>query len=94
MPGIALGVPPLSDLSVRRTLKGSSQTHGELSVVVRNNRPVHVRAHYVETMPWHVEFFLHTLSVTCGDRGTECGACSVYVSTFVVRTDVFVQGPC
>ena len=87
-------MPPLSDLSVRRTLKSSSQTHGELSVIVRNNRPVPVRTHYVETMPWHVEFFLHTLSVTCGDRGTECGACSVCISTFVVRADVFVQGLC
>jgi phosphatidylinositol glycan class T len=77
-----LDMPPLSDLSVRRTLKGSSQTHGELSVVVRNNRPVPVRTHYVETMPWHVEFFLHTLSVTCGDRGTECGACAQF-SVFV-----------
>lgn len=67
-----LDMPPLSDLSVRRTLKGSSQTHGELSVVVRNNGPVPVRTHYLETMPWHVEFFLHTLSVTCGDRGVEC----------------------
>ncbi|KAI9436594.1 GPI transamidase component PIG-T [Lactarius indigo] len=69
-----LDIPPLSDLSVRRTLKGSSQTHGELSVVVRNNRPVPVRTHYLETMPWHVEFFLHTLSVTCGDRGVECAS--------------------
>ncbi|KAI9436413.1 GPI transamidase component PIG-T [Lactarius psammicola] len=67
-----LDIPPLADLSVRRTLKGSSQTHGELSVVVRNNRPVPVRTHYLETMPWHVEFFLHTLSVTCGDRGAKC----------------------
>jgi len=67
-------MPPLSDLSVRRTLKGSSQTHGELSVVVRNNRPVPVRTHFVETMPWHVEFFLHTLSVTRGDRGAEYGS--------------------
>ncbi len=72
---LALDIPPHSDLSVRRTLKGSSQTHGELSVVVRNNRPVPVRTRYLETMPWHVEFFLHTLGVTCGDGGaTKCGA--------------------
>ncbi|KAF8259404.1 GPI transamidase component PIG-T [Lactarius quietus] len=69
-----LDIPPLSYLSVRRTLKGASQTHGELSVVLRNNHPVPVRTHYVETMPWHVEFFLHTLSVTCGDQRAECGS--------------------
>ncbi|KAH9165570.1 GPI transamidase component PIG-T [Lactarius sanguifluus] len=61
-----LNIPPLSDLSVQRTLKGSSQTHGELSVVVRNNRPCGCPQRTIlETMPWHVEFFLHTLTVTC-----------------------------
>ena len=68
----ALDMVPLSDLSVLRTLKGSSQTHGELSIVIRNNQPVTVRAHYLETMPWHLEFFLHTLRVSCAD-GTKCG---------------------
>jgi GPI-anchor transamidase subunit T len=68
----ALDVSPLSELSVQRTLKGSSQTHGELSIVIRNNQPVTVRTHYLETMPWHVEFFLHTLKVSCSN-GTTCG---------------------
>jgi phosphatidylinositol glycan class T len=68
---LALDMSPLSDLSVLRTLKGSSQTHGELAVVLRNNRPVTSRIHYLETMPWHVEFFLHTLRVSCGD-GVKC----------------------
>ena len=68
----ALDMSPLSDLSVLRTLKGSSQTHGELSIVIRNNQPVTARTHYLETMPWHVEFFLHTLRVSCGD-GAKCG---------------------
>lgn len=71
----ALDMAPLSDLSVLRTLKGSSQTHGELSIVIRNNQDVTVRAHYLETMPWHVEFFLHTLRVSCAD-GTKCGVWS------------------
>ncbi|KAH9970292.1 Gpi16 subunit, GPI transamidase component-domain-containing protein [Lactifluus volemus] len=66
-----LDMSPLSELSVRRTLKGSSQTHGELSIVIRNNQPTVIRTHYLETMPWHVEFFLHTLSVSCGD-GRKC----------------------
>ncbi|KAI9510156.1 GPI transamidase component PIG-T [Russula earlei] len=61
----SLEMSPLSDLSVRRTLKGSSQTHGELSIVIRNNQPVTFRTHYLETMPWHVELFLHTLSLSC-----------------------------
>ncbi|KAI0287503.1 GPI transamidase component PIG-T [Multifurca ochricompacta] len=67
----ALDVSSLADLSIRRTLKGSSQTHGVLSIVIRNNQPVTIRTHYLETMPWHVEFFLHTLRVSCGD-GTNC----------------------
>ncbi|KAI0248272.1 GPI transamidase component PIG-T [Lactifluus subvellereus] len=66
-----LDMSPLSELSVQRTLKGSSQTHGELSIVIRNNQPVAIHTHYLETMPWHVEFFLHTLSVSCGD-GAKC----------------------
>jgi phosphatidylinositol glycan class T len=75
---------PLSDLSVLRTLKGSSQTHGELSVVIRNNQDVTVRAHYLETMPWHVEFFLHTLRVSCAD-GTKCGMCGAWPSKGMLR---------
>lgn len=53
----------LSEFSVQRTLKGSSQTQGQISLVVRNNRPYEIRLLYLETMPWHVEFFLHTLRV-------------------------------
>ena len=67
----ALEMARLSDLPVLRTLKGSSQTHGELSIVIRNNRPVAVRTHYPETMTLHVEFFWHTLRVACGD-GLKC----------------------
>ncbi|THH14094.1 hypothetical protein EW146_g6197 [Bondarzewia mesenterica] len=53
----------LSDFSVQRALKGASQTHGQLSLVIRNNRPDEIRVLYLETMPWHVEFYLHTLRV-------------------------------
>ncbi|KAN0128621.1 Gpi16 subunit, GPI transamidase component domain containing protein [Lactarius tabidus] len=45
----SLEIPPQSYLSVRRTLKDTSQTHAELSVAVCNNRPVPVRTHYVGT---------------------------------------------
>ncbi|OCH87929.1 Gpi16 subunit GPI transamidase component [Obba rivulosa] len=57
---------PLSPLSVRRTLKGSSQSDAQLSVVIRNNLPVQVRSSYLETMPWLVEFYLHTLHADIG----------------------------
>ncbi|KAI0312755.1 GPI transamidase component PIG-T [Amylostereum chailletii] len=56
---------PSSDFSVLRALKGASQTQGELSLVLRNNLPVTQRVLYLETMPWHVEFYLHTLRVFC-----------------------------
>ncbi|KAI0068973.1 Gpi16 subunit GPI transamidase component [Artomyces pyxidatus] len=62
---------PLSDFSVQRTLKGSSQTHGQLSIVIRNNRPTELSVLYLETMPWHVEFYLHTLRIT-GPDGQQC----------------------
>ncbi|KAI0047315.1 Gpi16 subunit, GPI transamidase component [Auriscalpium vulgare] len=55
----------LSDFSVRRTLQGTTQTHGRLTVVLRNNRQTEIQTLYLETMPWHVEFYLHTLTVTC-----------------------------
>ncbi|KAH9964999.1 GPI transamidase component PIG-T [Russula dissimulans] len=67
----SVDMTPLSDISVQRSLKGTSQTHGELSIVIRNNQPVTVRTHYLETMPWHVELFLYTLRMTCRD-GTKC----------------------
>jgi hypothetical protein len=48
--GTALNMPLLSYLSVRRTLKGTSQAHAELSVVVRNNHPMTCRV-----LPTHAE---------------------------------------
>ncbi|KAF9524123.1 GPI transamidase component GPI16 [Crepidotus variabilis] len=47
--------------SVRRTLKGSSQAWGQLSLVIENHRPTSMRAMYLETMPWLLQFHLHTL---------------------------------
>jgi len=47
--------------SVRRTLRGSSQAWGQLSVSITNHRPEIVHALYLETMPWLVQFHLHTL---------------------------------
>ncbi|KAF9559722.1 Gpi16 subunit, GPI transamidase component [Agrocybe pediades] len=47
--------------TVRRVLLGSTQTHGQLSVTITNQKPYTVQALYLETMPWLVQFYLHTL---------------------------------
>ncbi|KAH9919179.1 Gpi16 subunit GPI transamidase component [Epithele typhae] len=54
-------VPPLADISVHRTLKGVNQANAQFALSVRNNLPVEVRTGYLETMPWHLQFYLHTL---------------------------------
>lgn len=54
---------PLNSLSVQRTLRGSSQARGQLSVVVQNHDSVPMHVLYLETMPWHVQFFLHTMKI-------------------------------
>jgi hypothetical protein len=53
----------LPPFSVQRTLFGSSQAYGQLSVVVTNNRDVDTYALYLETMPWLIQFYLHTMEV-------------------------------
>lgn len=57
-------MPPLTDISVRRNLKGTSQAEAQLTLVVTNNLPVEVSTGYLETMPWHLQFYLHTLKVS------------------------------
>ncbi|KAG6836173.1 hypothetical protein H0H93_010654 [Arthromyces matolae] len=54
---------PLTSLSVQRTLRGSSQAHGQLSVVLKNHRAEPLSVVYLETMPWLIQFFLHTLKI-------------------------------
>ncbi|KII90535.1 hypothetical protein PLICRDRAFT_39104 [Plicaturopsis crispa FD-325 SS-3] len=56
-------ISPLGDLSVQRTLYGSSQAHGELSLVLKNNLARAQDVIYLETMPWLLQFYLHTLRV-------------------------------
>jgi phosphatidylinositol glycan class T len=56
--------PPLVPLSVWRTLKGSSQDRGRLSVVIENVTPSELKVIYLETMPWLLQFYLHTLQIT------------------------------
>ncbi len=53
--------PPLTDISIRRNLKGTSQAEAQLTLVVTNNLPMQVSTGYLETMPWHLQFYLHTL---------------------------------
>lgn len=48
---------------MHRTLKGSSQYDAQLSVVITNNLQVQVKSSYLETMPWLLQFELHTLRV-------------------------------
>nr|GAT60861.1 GPI transamidase component GPI16 [Mycena chlorophos] len=48
-------------LSIRRTLKGYTQDNGELSVLIKNDQDRSVDVAYLETMPWIVQFYLHTL---------------------------------
>ncbi|KAJ3515829.1 hypothetical protein NLJ89_g1507 [Agrocybe chaxingu] len=47
--------------SVKRMLRGSSQAWGQLSVVITNHRSTEVKTLYLETMPWLVQFYLHTI---------------------------------
>ncbi|KAF9473993.1 Gpi16 subunit, GPI transamidase component [Pholiota conissans] len=47
--------------SVKRTLTGSSQALGRLSVAITNHRTEAISVLYLETMPWLLQFFLHTL---------------------------------
>jgi len=46
---------------VKRTLRGSSQAWGQLEAVITNQSPDAVQVIYLETMPWLVQFHLHTL---------------------------------
>lgn len=48
-------------ISVKRVLRGSSQAWGQLEAVITNKSPVMVQVIYVETMPWLLQFYLHTL---------------------------------
>jgi phosphatidylinositol glycan class T len=50
-------------LSVQRTLRGSSQARGQLSVALTNNWLTEMHVIYLETMPWLLQFYLHTLRI-------------------------------
>ncbi|KAF8223922.1 Gpi16 subunit, GPI transamidase component [Tricholoma matsutake] len=54
---------PTNPFSVQRTLRGSSQARGQLSLVLKNHQSTAMHVLYLETMPWHVQFFLHTMKI-------------------------------
>lgn len=58
---ISATIQPVAPISVVRTLRGFSQANGKLSLVLRNHQPVPQSLIYLETMPWLVQFYLHTL---------------------------------
>ncbi|KAK0430723.1 Gpi16 subunit GPI transamidase component [Armillaria borealis] len=67
----ALDSPKIASMpiSVRRTLRGASQDRGQLSLVIKNNAPSTLQVFYLETMPWIVQFYLHTMRVSSDTGG-------------------------
>ncbi|KAK0492227.1 Gpi16 subunit GPI transamidase component [Armillaria luteobubalina] len=67
----ALDSPEIASIpiSVRRTLRGASQDRGQLSLVIKNNAPSSLQVFYLETMPWIVQFYLHTMRVSSDTGG-------------------------
>ena len=55
--------PPQTPLSIKRTLYGSSQTHGVLSVSLYNNDHNPITVGYLETLPALVTLWMHTMKV-------------------------------
>jgi len=60
-----------SALSIQRTLKSINKYRGSLNVAVTNNGGDDVQTRYLETLPWFVQLFLHTLHIEC--NGTSRG---------------------
>ncbi|KAF9448798.1 Gpi16 subunit, GPI transamidase component [Macrolepiota fuliginosa MF-IS2] len=58
----------VAPISVTRTLQGFNQANGRLSLVLRNHRSVPQSLVYLETMPWLVQFHLHTLQARVEGR--------------------------
>lgn len=56
--------PPETQLTVVRSLRGSDQTRGGLTVQITNHLENPQRVYYVETMPWIIKFYLHTLTTS------------------------------
>ncbi|KAH9831441.1 Gpi16 subunit GPI transamidase component [Rhodofomes roseus] len=54
-------IEPQTHISVHRTLNGASQHAGQLALTITNNHDIQLQTGYLETMPWLLQFYLHTL---------------------------------
>ena len=61
-----------SALSIQRTLKSVNKYRGSLNVAITNNRGGDIQTRYLETIPWFVQLYLHTLRIEC--NGTSRGS--------------------
>lgn len=79
--------------SVRRTLRGSSQAWGQLSVSITNHRSTAMHVLYLETMPWLVQFHLHTLESRINGvlQGASCSHCIWGEGLNIVRLDGIIS---
>lgn len=59
----ALPQSPLTPLSIKRTLYGSSQTHGLLSLALTNNEHYDLTVGYFENLPALVTLWAHTIAI-------------------------------
>ena len=74
----------VSALSIRRTLKSVNKYRGSLNVAVTNNRGGDIQTTYLETIPWFVQLFLHTLRIEC--NGTSRGSILFHTAQWNVLT--------
>jgi GPI-anchor transamidase subunit T len=56
-----LPIPASSPLTVSRWLTGHGQERGGLQVLLRNTSPVQREVVYLESLPWFMKPYLHTL---------------------------------
>ncbi|QRV76610.1 Gpi16 subunit, GPI transamidase component [Ceratobasidium sp. AG-Ba] len=56
-------VPRALPVSIRRVLTGAEQTHGGLLLSITNQGDTNYTTAWLETMPWFIQFFLHTLEL-------------------------------
>ena len=61
-------VPPQLPITVRRVLTGAEQTHGGLLLSITNEGDTEFTTAWLETMPWFIQFFLHTLELRVGGQ--------------------------
>ncbi|KAG6336992.1 hypothetical protein ID866_2093 [Astraeus odoratus] len=59
---------PLSPLSIKRTLYGSSQIHGLLSLALTNNEYHDIAVGYLENLPALITLWMHTMKVEVEGR--------------------------